>query len=264
MNYQFITYRVEDRIAYVMINRPEVMNAVHPEANAELRHAFESFRDDDDAWVAILTGAGDRAFSAGNDLKATAARSRNGTTSDSGPPVPLGGITRDFECNKPIIAAVNGYALGGGFELAMACDVIIAADHARFGLPEPKVGIVAAAGGLHRLPQHIPLKIAMGMMLTGKHITAAEAFHYGIVNEVVPLVGLMATAEGWASQILDCSPVSVRITKESVMKGLALPVEEAMEADQSSGRLTRLFTSEDFKEGPRAFTEKRKPNWTGR
>jgi crotonobetainyl-CoA hydratase len=259
--YRFITYGVADHVAYVTINRAEVMNALHAEGNAEMRDAFETFRGDEDAWVAILTGAGDKAFSAGNDLKVTAAATGQ---PDRQRRAPFGGITSGFECVKPIIAAVNGYALGGGFELALACDIIVASDQARFGLPEPRVGLVAAAGGMHRLPQQIPLKAAMGMMLTGRHIDAPEAYRLGIVNEVVPLTELMDTARRWAAQILECSPVSVRITKESVHAGLGLTVAEAMADDQSSGRLRRLYDSEDFREGPRAFAEKRRPSWSGR
>ena len=270
MTYEFITYRVEDRIAYITISRPEVMNALHAEANAEMRDAFLRFRDDEATWVAILTGAGARAFSAGNDLRATAARSRDRTAGSAGqlmspqpPPVPLGGITRDFECDKPVIAAVNGYALGGGFELALACDIIVASANARFGLPEPRVGLVAGAGGLHRLPQHVPLKIAMGLMLTGRQIGAQEARQLGIVNEVVPQEDLMAAARRWAAQMRGCSPVSLRVTKASVLAGLGRSVEDAMADDRASGRLGRLYSSQDFLEGPRAFAEKRLPEWQG-
>jgi enoyl-CoA hydratase/carnithine racemase len=233
MAYQFITYRVADRIAYVTINRPEVMNALHAEASAEMRDAFERFRSDDEAWVAIVTGAGDRAFSAGNDLRATAER------------------------------AADRSAARPGFELALACDVIVAADSARFGLPEPRVGLVAGAGGMHRLPRHVPLKIAMGMMLTGRQIGAQEAAELGIVNEVVPLGDLMAAAERWAADMLACSPVSLRITKQCVLAGLASPVEVAMEADRTSGRLSVLRNSEDAREGPLAFAQKRPPQWRG-
>jgi len=263
MSYDYLTYQVEDRIAYVTINRPEVLNALHPEVSAELARAFDSFRADPDAWVAVLTGSGERAFSTGNDLKATAARSRGGDAAfPSG--VPFGGITSGFECAKPVIAAVNGFALGGGFELALACDVIVAADHARFGLPEPLVGLVASAGGMHRLPQHVPLKVAMGMMLTGRQIDAAEAYRLGLVNEVVPLPELFPTARRWAAEMLRCSPASLRTTKEAVLAGLGQPYDAAIRADRDSGRLRRLSESEDFIEGPRAFAEKRAPEWTGR
>jgi crotonobetainyl-CoA hydratase len=267
MSYEFITYIVTGRIAYVTINRPDVRNALHAAANTEMRDAFERFRDDDQAWVAILTGAGDKAFSAGNDLRATAQRNAS-RASDRSPHrqagAPLGGITSDFECDKPLIAAVNGYALGGGFELALSCDVIVAADTARFGLPEPRVGLVAAAGGMHWLPRHLPLKVAMGLMLTGRQLTAAEAAALGLVNEVVPPADLMAAADRWAAQMLECSPVSLRITKRCVLAGLGRSVAEAMQDDRASGRLAELFSSQDAQEGPLAFAEKRSPRWQAR
>jgi crotonobetainyl-CoA hydratase len=261
MSHQHTIYEKKGHIAYITINRPEVMNALHYDANVELGEIFNDFKQDDESWVAIFTGAGERAFSAGNDLKATAAATARGEKL-SDKPVIFGGITSGFECYKPIIAAVNGFALGGGFELALACDIIIAAEHARFGLPEPRVGLIAAAGGMHRLPAQIPLKLAMGMMLTGKQITAQEAYRFGLVNEVVPGTEIMAAAERWANEILECSPVSVRLTKEAVYAGLTYSVEEAMKLDKP--RLKRLLESEDFVEGPKAFSEKRKPQWTGR
>jgi len=261
MSYQYVIYEKKEHIAYVTINRPEVMNALHHDANVELSQVFNDFKQDDATWVAILTGAGQKAFSAGNDLKATAAAAARGekpTLLD----VPFGGITSGFECDKPIIAAVNGFALGGGFEMALACDLIIAVEHAHFGQPEPRVGLFAAAGGAHRLPAQIPLKQAMGMLLTGKQITAQEAYRVGLVNEIVPASELMAAAERWANEIMECSPLSVRITKEAVLAGLSLPIEEAIHQDRP--RLQRIFASQDFVEGPKAFAEKRKPRWTGR
>ncbi len=262
MTFDFITYETEGRIASLTMNRPEVLNALHPMANAEMRRACEAFRDDKDAWVLIVTGAGDRAFSAGNDLKATAERSKHPEAPRT-PWISFGGITSGFECDKPIIAAVNGVALGGGFELALACDIVVAAEHATFGLPEPRVGLVAGAGGMHRLPQQIPLKLAMGLLVTGQRIDAHEAHRLGLVNEVVPLEGLMDAAHRWASSILECAPLSVRISKASAMSGLNLSPEEAMREDQRSGRLAVLRSSSDFVEGPRAFAEKRRPVWRG-
>ena len=257
--------RKKGHIAYVTINRPEVMNALHAEANRELSEVFTDFKEDDNAWIAILTGAGERAFSAGNDLKATAAATARGESIAARPasdrPVYFGGVV-GLQCNKPIIAAVNGVAAGGGFEIALACDLIIASELARFALPEPKVGLVAGAGGMHRLPQQLPLKLAMGLLLTGKWLSAQDAARFGLVNEVVPRDQLMATAEHWAGEILECSPLSVRLTKESALAGLALPVEKAMADDRE--RLQVLLSSQDFKEGPAAFAEKRKPNWTGK
>lgn len=261
MSYQYVIYEKKEHIAYVTINRPEVMNALHYDANVELSQVFNDFKQDDESWVAIYTGAGQKAFSAGNDLKATAAAEARGEK-PALLSVPFGGITSNFACDKPIIAAVNGFALGGGFEIALACDLIIAVEYASFGQPEPRVGFIAGAGGMHRLPAQIPLKQAMGMLLTGRKITAQEAYRLGLVNEVVPAAQLMAAAERWANEIMECSPLSVRLTKEAVLSGLNLPVEEAMRQDLP--RLQRLFSSQDFVEGPRAFAEKRKPRWTGR
>ena len=204
-----------------------------------------------------MTGAGDKAFSAGNDLEVDDAARRAQAAEDR-----VRGDHARFDLVKPLIAAVNGFALGGGFEIALACDLIVAAEHARFGVPEPRVGLMAAAGGVHRLPRHIPLKIAMGMMLTGRHITAAEAHRLGIVNEVVPAKDLLTAAERWAKEILECSPLSVRASKEAAMQSLHLSVEEAMETHLEGEK--RLWASEDAREGPRAFAEKRKPVWKGR
>ena len=193
MTYRFLKYETADRIARITIDRPERLNALHPPANEELLQAFTAFRDDPDMLVAILTGAGDRAFSAGNDLKYTAEHGRSRRWHGR---APFGGITSDFTCWKPIIAAVNGYAMGGGLELALACDIIVAADHAQLALPEVTVGLIAGAGGVHRLPRMIPPKIAMGMMLTGRRLTADEAHRFGLVNEVVPLADLIGDGRG--------------------------------------------------------------------
>ena len=180
-NYEFIKYEQDGNIVTITINRPERMNSIHPPTTAELADAWNTFASDDSAWIGILTGAGTRAFSAGNDLKYTAEMSR--VPSSERPtfapePGGFGGITADFDCPKPMIAAVNGFALGGGCEMAMACDIVVAAEHAVLGLPEPKVGLMAGAGGVHRLPRHIPLKIAMGFMLTGRHVPAPEAHRW--------------------------------------------------------------------------------------
>jgi len=257
MQLEFVRYEKRDHVAYVTINRPEVMNALHPPANEELSRVWDDVAADPDVRVAILTGAGDRAFSAGNDLKWTA---QHGV-----PRMPKGGfgglVARD-DLWKPLIAAVNGFALGGGLELALACDVIIAAEHARLGLPEPRVGLMAAAGGVHRLPRHVPLKVAMGMILTGRPVSAAEAARIGLVNEVVPAGDLLAAAERWAREMSECSPLAVQASKQAALQGLGRPVVEAMVAHYPL--VQKLFTSEDVVEGPRAFAEKRKPVWRGR
>jgi len=258
MPYQYAIYEKKGRIAYVTMNRPEVLNALHPPANRELYEIWCDFRDDPEVWVAIVTGAGDRAFSAGNDLKYTAEHGRPRPSEAA----PFGGITTNFVCWKPIIAAVNGYALGGGLEIALACDIIVAAEHAQLGLPEPRVGLMAGAGGMHRLPRQIPLKQAMGMLLTGRRITAQEAYRMGLVNEVVPLPELMPTAERWAKEILECAPLSVRASKQVAYTSLDWPLEVSMSRVYEMQR--RATESEDFTEGPRAFAEKRAPQWKGR
>ncbi len=259
MAYQFATYEKQGRIAIVTLNRPERMNALHPPANFELHDIWNDFENDPEVWVGILTGTGDKAFSAGNDLKHTAEHGMSMVRSaDTG----FGGIANRTTCWKPIIAAVNGYALGGGFEMALACDIIIAADHARLGLPEPRVGLMAGAGGVHRLPRMMPQKIAMGHILTGRHMTAQEAHRWGIVNEVVPLAELMPTVMRWANDILECAPISIRASKQAALMGLGHPLDIALNVNYTETQLMRR--SEDTVEGPRAFAEKRKPVWKAR
>ncbi len=221
---------------------------------------FDAFAADPDQWVGIVTGAGERAFSAGNDLKHQAGGGKMGS-----PPSGFAGLTSRFDLNKPLIAAVNGVAMGGGFEIALACDLIIASEAAVFALPEPRVGLAALAGGLHRLPRQIGLKRAMGMILTGRRVSAKEGEALGFVNEVVAPGELMAAAERWAKLICECSPMSIRASKEAILKGLDEPTLEA--AIKGQGRyeaVAALFKSEDLVEGPLAFSQKRAPVWKGR
>jgi acetyl-CoA C-acetyltransferase len=259
----FSTVERRGRITVITINRPEVMNALHPMANEELSDAFDDFQADPEQWVAILTGAGDRAFSAGNDLRFTAESRARGEVRAT-PAKGFAGLTSRWDLTKPVIAAVNGVAMGGGFEIALACDLVIASDSAVFALPEPRVGLAALAGGLLRLPRQIGLKPAMGMILTGRRVSAEEGLALGFVNEVVAPDKLIPTALHWAEQILECSPMSVRASKEAVHRALDEATLQTAYAGQARYPAMRdLFRSEDMREGPLAFAQKRPPKWSG-
>ena len=254
---EFCLVEKKDHIMTVRINRPDRLNALHPPGNAELGEVFDDFAADDDMWVAIITGEG-RGFSAGNDLRYQA---------EGGERVPMprgfGGLTSRFDLHKPVIAAVNGVSMGGGFEIALACDLIIASDKAKFALPEPKVGLAALAGGLNRLPRQIGPKRALGMILTGRHVSPEEGKELGFVNEVVPHDELMDAAMRWANLILECAPLSIRASKDVVYKSLdSASLQDSMEAQYDS--VKAMVGSQDFVEGPKAFSEKRPPNWQGK
>lgn len=253
-SYKYCTVADEGRLRIVTLNRPEVLNALHSEANHELEQVWDEFAARDDLWVGIVTGAG-RGFSAGNDLKVQAEGKRG--------PMPrtgFAGLHLRFDLDKPLIAAVNGPAMGGGFETALACDIIIAAESAYFALPEPRVGLIAGAGGVHRLPRVIGQKQALGMILTGRRVPAAEGKALGFVNEVVPDGEALAAAKRWAGLILECSPMAVRASKQAVYRGLAEPtLEQAIRTVYPAQKANAA--SADYIEGPKAFAEKRKPNW---
>lgn len=257
---EFITVATTDRVTTITLNRPEVMNALNPAMHAELQEAFDGFAADAEQFICVVTGAGDRAFCAGSDLKAAVAGGHRGYPKNG-----YAGLIERFDCPKPIIAAVNGVALGGGFEVALACDIIIASESASFGLPEPLVGAVALGGGVHRLARQIGLKQAMGIILTSKRVSAAEGLRLGFVNEVVPGAELMSCVSRFCTEILKASPLSIRASKESVMRGLDEPgVAEAMRNQSGYPAFATWQRSDDAKEGPRAFAEKRSPNWTGK
>ena len=261
---QYSKVEIDGRLMIVTINRPEVYNALHPMANQELGEVFDAFAANPDLWVAIITGAGDKAFSAGNDLKYHAELRAKTGQRPHGPPKGFGGLANRFDLDKPVIAAVNGVAMGGGFEIALACDIIIASDQAKFALPEPKVGLAAGAGGMQRLSRQIPLKKAMGMMLTGRHVPAQEGYELGFVTAVVPHARLMDEARKWAAQILECSPMSIRATKQVVMRSLDIGATEMSMRNMSYPAFVAMSQSEDTVEGPKAFAEKRKPAWKGK
>jgi enoyl-CoA hydratase/carnithine racemase len=257
---EFCKAERDGHVFIVTMNRPEVMNSLHPPANRELAALWDEFEKDSHLWIGIITGAGERAFSAGNDLKHQA----SGGDMRGQPSSGFGGLTARYGMTKPVIAAVNGVAMGGGFEIALACDLIIASDKAVFALPEPRVGLAALAGGLQRLPRMVPLKQAMGMILTGRRVSAQEGKELGFVTDVAQHEDLMKRARAWADQILECSPLSVRASKAVVMQSLGIPdLRHAMDNSQYEA-VHEMTYSDDFVEGPKAFAEKRKPIWTGK
>ena len=260
-----IEYEKRDRIAYVTINRPEAMNALGPDHNQEIIDVWTDFRDDPDAWVAILTGSGERAFCAGADLKTYTPSIGSGnpySIRQVANGLGFGGITRGLEIWKPIIGAVNGYALAGGLELALACDIRVASDNAQFGCSEVKRGFHHCDGGTVRLPLIVGLANALKMQLTGDPIDAQEALRIGLVSEVVPADELIPAAERYAHTILKNSPLGVRSAKESMLRSLGRVLEDALRFENVL--FSTLTHTEDYTEGPRAFAEKRDPEWKGR
>jgi crotonobetainyl-CoA hydratase len=252
--WQFIDVRREGRVAVITLDRPEVMNALHYPAHCELAAAFDNFASDPEQWVAIITGAGERAFCAGHDL--------NAGTELKAPESGFAGLTSRFDMSKPVIAAVNGIAMGGGFETALACDIIVAADHAAFALPEPRVGLVALAGGVFRLPRAVGLMRAMEIALRARRVSAAEGQSLGFVSQVVPQAELMASAMAIAEELCLSSPMALRATKEAILRGYDDTLDAAMGAQWTYPAMVTLFESDHVVEGPKAFTEKRKPNWS--
>ncbi len=261
-----VEYEKRDRIAIITLNRPEVHNAIDFDLSRELIEAWVAFRDDPDLWVAIVTGAGERAFSAGADLRSLGEFYRSMTTwqrrhrAETQPG--LGGLTRNLKVWKPIIAAVNGYCFGGGLELALACDIRIASENAQFGLTETSWGIIPGVGGTQRLPRLVPLGIALEMIFTAKRIDVQEAFRIGLINKVVSLDELMNTALEMANRICTNAPLAVQTAKMAVYKGLDLPLADGLQLENTLGEPLRQ--TEDVQEGIAAFAEKRKPQYKGK
>jgi crotonobetainyl-CoA hydratase len=263
MSYDFIAVASADHVTTIKLNRPQVMNAINKPMHFEMQDAIDAFARDPDQYICVITGAGERAFCAGSDLKAAA--ESGGVAGSQYPESGYAGLIERFDLAKPVIAAVNGVALGGGFEIALACDLIIAADHAKFGLPEPLAGAVALGGGVHRLARQIGLKKAMSMILSAESVTAAEGFALGFVNEVVPASDLIQAVHRWCAKILLCAPLAIRASKETVLRGLDEPsLAVAMQHQSNYPAFATWREADDTREGPLAFAEKRPPKWQGR
>ena len=261
----FLYEMTRPHVVRITINRPEVRNAINTPAHKEWSDLLDHAAEDEDVWIVVVTGIGDKAFCAGRDLKYLSQiqhASEEDRRADSQLMSEVTKLIERFDYPKPLIARVNGIALGGGFEVAMACDLVIAAEHVEFGLPEPRRGIYAGGGGVHRLPRQVPLKLAMEYLLTGKSMTAQRAQEIGIINEVVPYAELDSALDLLIDDIMRGAPMSIRATKQSSMRGLNLPLGDAFYADYPAVRA--MMDSEDAREGPKAFAEKRQPEWKGR
>ena len=262
-DYEFILFEERDHAAWITLNRPEVLNAMHPPMAEELCDAWQRVRDDDNIWLGVLTGSGERAFSAGADLKwraeaGEAVREHNRSEATGA----ARGFQRGRDCWKPLIAAVNGYAVGGGLELVLGCDIVLATEGSQFGLPEAKRGLLADGGGIHKLVRRVPWSVAMGMVLTGEFISAAEAHRVGLVNEVVSPDQLQEATERWVTAISACAPLAVQAAKEAAVQGSEMGVWEAVNTVFAGAE--RMYESEDFVEGAKGFAEKREVVWKGR
>ncbi len=255
-----VTLAIENHVATVTLNRPAAMNAIDLATEAELQRIWVQIERDPEVRLVVLTGAGDRAFCAGADLKNP---SVTGLEYWAAPrPGGFGGIALRETLNVPVIARVNGFALGGGFEMVLGCDIVVACEEARFGLPEPRVGRMPLDGGMVLLQRQVPWRKAMAMLFTGKHVTAAQALEMGLVNEVVPRADLDAAVARWIDDILACAPLSLKAIKQVVRStGTLTPVQaQALRLPA----LVAALNSEDGDEGVLAFQQKRKPVWKGR
>ncbi|WP_061538573.1 enoyl-CoA-hydratase DpgD [Collimonas fungivorans] len=260
-----VLYEKRGRVAHITLNRPNLLNAMDVRMHEELADIFDDFESDDDLWLAVLTGSGDRAFSVGQDLKELVARTAAGIRPSSfgskgAPGWPR--LTERFNLSKPIIARVNGFALGGGFELALACDIIVASDNSVFALPEAKLGLIAGAGGVFRLTRQLPMRTALGYLMTGRHFGAARAYELGLINDVVSKSQLDECVVGWTDDILRCAPLSVRSIKQVALVTRELPLPEAFDRSYQCEEVRR--NSDDCREGPLAFVQKRPPQWKAR
>jgi enoyl-CoA hydratase/carnithine racemase len=245
-------------VEILTINRPEARNAINGAVSKAMSDAMDALTDDPECWVVVVTGSGDKAFSAGMDLKAFSSGEGGDIMGASGG---FGGLTqRDFP--KPIIAAVNGSALAGGFEIMLSCDLVVAAEHATFGIPEAKRGLIAGAGGLIRMPKRLPMAVALELAMTGDPIDAERAYALGLVNKVVPGDAVLAEAVALAERIAANAPLAVRYSKDVMKRAAEVPESEGWAINADAVRI--VFSSADAMEGPVAFAEKRAPNWQGK
>jgi len=256
-----VLFQLENGVARITIDRPERMNAIDAETEAALGDIWTGIEADDSIRCVVLTGSGERAFSAGADLKSD--NEKTGleywaSTSENG----FGGIATRQSLTIPVIARVNGLALGGGMEMVLGCDIVIATQDARFGMPEAKVGRLPLSGGMIMLQRLIPEKIAAGMMMTGRMMSSQDALSYGLVNAVVPRSDLDAEVDKWVADIISCAPLSLKAIKQSVRQTSHLPLLEAKSLVLPE--TMAALNSEDANEGVAAFREKRQPDWQGR
>lgn len=257
--YRYCRYETHGPLLLLTLDRPQVLNALHPAAHQELADALDRYASDEHLRVAIITGTGERAFCVGTDLKALASSGDH-----TKPATGFAGITHRFDLWKPVIAAVNGACLGGGMEILAACDMAVASHHARFGLPEPRVGLAALGGGLlQRLPRQIGMKHAMELILTGRTIDAQRALSMGLINQIVAPEQLLEAARALADDILQCAPLAVQASKQVVLQSLRqADLNGTMHQDYPMA--VRMLASHDAVEGPAAFAEKRQAQWQGR
>ncbi|MCW8060516.1 enoyl-CoA hydratase-related protein [Agrobacterium tumefaciens] len=255
-----VEFNVSNRVARVTLNRPERLNAVDAATERELDGIWREIERRDDVSCVVLTGAGQKAFCAGADLKGAEKSGLDYWAEER--PNGFGGLAFRRSLDVPVIARVNGYALGGGFEMVLGCDIVIAAEAAKFGLPEARVGRMPLDGGMVLLQRKIPFNRAMAVLMTGRQFTAGEMFDFGIVNEIVPAEGLDDAVERWTTEIVACAPLSLRAIKQTVNRtGHLSPVEaQALRTPA----LVRALQSEDAREGVAAFQQKRLPVWQGR
>ena len=255
-----VEYTLRDHVATVTLSRPEAMNAVDLATEAELQAIWTRIEHNPEVRVVVLTGAGERAFCVGADLKNPAT---TGLEYWAAPrPGGFGGIALRETLNVPVIARVNGFALGGGFEMVLGCDLVVACEEASFGLPEALVGRMPLDGGMTLLQRQVPFRKAMAMMLTGKRVNAAQALEMGLINEVVPRADLDAAVARWVADLLACAPLSLQAIKQVVRTTGTLSPAQAQALRLPA--VVRALQSEDGNEGVRAFQQKRKPQWQGR